>query len=184
MAMRLLPTVLWATALYGFYTYLGVWLTGAGLSSSQVARAISFYGAGALAGTLLGGQMADRFGTHATMLTSLAGLAVCLSALGVGVGTGWTANIVLLVTSIFAQLFFPAQQAGLARQFPQRRAFMLAMNNSALFLGISIGSLTGGEALVWAGFRANAALSAVIACAALSFVAAGDRRRQAATAGD
>jgi predicted MFS family arabinose efflux permease len=184
MAMRLLPTVLWATALYGVYTYLGVWLTGAGLSSSQVARAIGFYGAGALTGTLVGGQAADRFGTRETMLMSLAGLAVCLTVLGAGVGTGWTADIVLLITSLFAQLFFPAQQAGLARQFPQRRAFMLAMNNSALFLGISIGSLTGGEALAWAGFGANAGLGAVIACAALSLVAAGDRRRQATPSGD
>jgi predicted MFS family arabinose efflux permease len=181
LAMRLLPTVLWATALYGVYTYLGVWLAGAGLSSSQVARAISFYGAGALAGTLLGGQAADRFGTRETMLASLAGLAACLSALAAGVGTGWTADIALLITSIFAQLFFPAQQAGLARQFPQRRAFVLAMNNSALFLGISLGSLTGGETLAWAGFGADAALGAVIACAALTLLAAGQRNRQAAS---
>ena len=43
-ALRLLPTVLWATGLYAAYTYLGVWLTGAGLSPAEVARAIGFYG--------------------------------------------------------------------------------------------------------------------------------------------
>jgi predicted MFS family arabinose efflux permease len=174
-ARRLVPTVLWATALYGVYTYLGVWLTGAGLSSSQVARAIGCYGAGALAGTLLGGYAADRFGTRNTMLTSLAGLAACLSTLGAGVGTGWTADILLLITSIFAQFFFPAQQAALARDFPQRRALMLALNNSALFLGISIGSLTGGEAMARAGFGADAAIGAAIACIALILVATRER---------
>ena len=179
-AMRLLPTVLWATALYGVYTYLGVWLTGAGLSSGEVARAVSFYGIGALAGTLLGGQAADRFGTHRTMLTSLTGLAAGLVTLGVGVGTGWVADILLLVTSIFAQFFFPAQQSRLARQFPQRRALLLALNNSALFLGISLGSLTGGEAMASSGFRSDAILSAAIACIALIIIATGDRMRASA----
>jgi predicted MFS family arabinose efflux permease len=183
-AMRLLPTVLWATALYGVYTYLGAWLTSAGLSSSQIARAIGCYGVGALAGTLLGGQAADRFGTRNTMVTSLAGLAACLSALGAGVGTGWTADVMLLITSIFAQFFFPAQQAQLARQFPQRRAFILALNNSALFLGISIGSLVGGEAMTWAGFGADAAIGAVIACTALVFVTTSERSRASAEAPD
>jgi predicted MFS family arabinose efflux permease len=175
--MRLLPTVLWATALYGVYTYLGAWLTGAGLSSYQVARAIGFYGVGALAGTLVGGHAADRFGTREIMLTSLAGLAVCLTGLGVGVDTGWTVDIVLLVTSIFAQFFFPSQQAGLTRDFPQRRALILALNNSALFLGISIGSVIGGEAMAWAGFSATAAIGVVIACGALILVATRDRPR-------
>jgi predicted MFS family arabinose efflux permease len=183
-AMRLLPTVLWATALYGVYTYLGAWLTSSGLSSSQIARAIGCYGVGALAGTLLGGQAADRFGTRNTMMTSLAGLAACLSALGAGVGTGWTADVMLLITSIFAQFFFPAQQAQLARQFPQRRAFILALNNSALFLGISIGSLIGGEAMAWSGFGADAAIGAVIVCTALVFVTASERLRASAEAPD
>lgn len=166
-ALRLLPTVLWATGLYAAYTYLGVWLTGAGLSPAEVARAIGFYGAGALAGTLLGGQLADRFGIKATKITSLTGLTVCLAALAVGVGTGWGAVLVLLILSVFAQLYFPAQQAGLARAFPERRALILALNNSALFLGISSGSLIGGTAITLAGFGLNAAVGAIIVCAGL-----------------
>ena len=169
--VRLLPTVQWATALYGVYTYLGVWLTGAGLTSALVARAISFYGIGALAGTLAGGQLADRFGSRRTMLISLAGLGLCLSAFAFGVGTGWAADVLLLVTSIFAQFFFPAQQAALARQYPQRRAFILALNNSALFLGISAGSVIGGEAMAWGGFGIDAAFGVAIACSGLVLVA-------------
>jgi predicted MFS family arabinose efflux permease len=177
-AMRLLPTVLWATALYAAYTYLGVWLTGGGSSFAQIARTIACYGVGALAGTLLGGQAADRFGTRKTVLTSLAGLAACLSVLGAGVGPGWTADGTLLLTSAFAQLFFPAQQLALSELFPQRRALMLALNNSALFLGISIGSVIGGAAMAWAGFRADAAMGALIACSALMLVAIGDRSQR------
>ena len=39
-AQRLLPTVVWATALYGIYTYLGAWLTRLGFSTEQIAQVI------------------------------------------------------------------------------------------------------------------------------------------------
>ena len=166
-AIGLLPTVLWATALYGAYTYLGVWLTGEGLSPPLIARAISFYGAGALVGTLIGGRIADRFGVRLTQTISLSGLAACLALFGIGVGTGLAADMLLLVLSVFAQLFFPAQQAGLVRGFPGRRVLLLALNNSALFLGISAGSVLGGKAMEWGGFSADAGLGALIAGLAL-----------------
>ena len=66
--------------------------------------------------------------------------------------------------SAAAQLFFPAQQTGLADDFPAQRATVLAWNNSALFLGISLGSLVGGQAISH-GFAANLRVSAVIAIA-------------------
>lgn len=180
MLLRLLPTVLWATALYGAYTYLGVWLAGAGLSAAEIAQAIGCYGAGALIGTLLGGQAADRFGSQKTMLASLTGLATCLAILGAGIGPGWASDIVLMVLSIFAQLFFPAQQARLARGFPTRRAFVLALNNSCLFLGISLGSLIGGEAMARSGFAADVLAGAVIACGALLLLSLEQRGRSTA----
>jgi len=179
MAIYLLPTVLWATPIYSVYTYLGSWLTSAGLTSSEIARAISFYGAGALGGTLLGGQLADRLGTHKTMLISLAGLAVGLAFLAAGVDTGWPADITLFFLSVFAQFFFPAQQASLGSRFPQCRIFILALNNSALFLGISLGSLIGGQAMVWSGFAGNAALATAIASFAWIFIAKKIYRRVA-----
>ncbi len=43
---------------------------------------------------------------------------------------------------------------------------MMALNNSALFLGISLGSLIGGEAMALSGFDANVRL-----CAAISVLA-------------
>ncbi len=175
MVWRLLPTVFWATAIYSVYTYLGAWLTEAGLTASGIARAISFYGVGALIGTLLGGQLADRLGARKTMLISLAGLAAGLAFLAARGGTGWRADISLLVLSIFAQFFFPAQQASLGRWFPQRRAFLLALNNSALFLGISLGSVIGGEAMTLSGFALDAAIGAAIAGVALVLVAASAR---------
>ncbi|HLY46948.1 MAG TPA: MFS transporter [Stellaceae bacterium] len=169
-ALRLAPTVLWATALYGMYTYLGLGLVGAGFSPTQVARTISLYGFAALVGTLLGGRAADRIGVRKTILASLAGLALCLAALGTALRAEWSLDLAVVLLSVVAQLFFPAQQAALARDFPERRASALAWNNSALFLGITLGALVGGQAMTRAGFLATTALVAQIACAALLVV--------------
>jgi predicted MFS family arabinose efflux permease len=40
LAQRLLPTVIWATALYTMYTYLGAWLTRLGFSTETIAQVI------------------------------------------------------------------------------------------------------------------------------------------------
>jgi predicted MFS family arabinose efflux permease len=178
--LRLAPTVLWATALYGMYTYLGVGLTEAGLSPPQIARSIALYGFAALAGTLLGGRAADRIGVRETMIASLIGLAICLAVLSTVLRSEWVTDILLMLASITAQLFFPAQQSGLVRDFPTRRATILALNNSALFLGISLGSLVGGAAVELAGFAADTLIGAGVACAALAIIAARQQPHRAA----
>jgi predicted MFS family arabinose efflux permease len=170
LALRLVPTVLWATALYGMYTYLGLGLVAADFSPSRVARAISLYGLAALAGTLLGGHAADRIGVRKTVLASLTGLAICLAGLAGARRAEWSLDLMLVLTSVLAQLFFPAQQAALAADFPERRASVLAWNNSALFLGISLGALVGGQAMARSGFALTTALGATIAFTAAAII--------------
>jgi predicted MFS family arabinose efflux permease len=165
LAWRLVPMVLWSAALYGMYTYLGSGLAAIGLSSAEIAGAISLYGCGAIVGILLGGRAADRFGAKSTAAAGLFGLALCLVALQFARAGGMLVAVVLTVLSAAAQLFFPAQQAGLARDFPARRASVLAWNNSALFIGIMLGSALGGRAVAIAGFTADLAL-----CAGLSLL--------------
>ena len=160
---RLLPTVLWSTGLYGMYTYLGAGLAAAGFASEEVARAIFCYGLGAILGVLVGGRLADRLGTRVMIPASLFLLAACLILLRLAVHQDLLVAVALALTSAAAQLFFPAQQASLAGDFPTRRATMLAWNNSALFFGIGLGSLVGGQAVGLAGFDADLVLCAAIA---------------------
>ena len=171
---RLAPTVLWATALYGVYTYLGLGLAAGGSSPPQVARTISLYGLAALAGALLGGHIADRIGMRRTMLYSLVGLATCLAALGIALRAGWPVDAIVMLASVLAQLFFPAQQAALSTAFPDRRAGVLAWNNSALFFGIALGGLIGGPAMSYADFAGTAGIGSVIAVAAFVVVSIGN----------
>jgi predicted MFS family arabinose efflux permease len=160
---RLVPVIVWGTGLYGVYTYLGAGLVAFGFSKSQIARAVVVYGCGAIAGTLIGGRLADRLGAKYTAGVSLAGLSICFCLLLVALRTGVFVDLVVGLSAAVAQLFFPAQQSGLAKDFPGRRGAVLAWNNSALFLGISLGSLIGGEAVAIGSFD-----MALIVCAAIA----------------
>ena len=88
---------------------------------------------------------------------------------------GVIANCAFGLASLSAQLFFPAQQLSLANQFPNSRAAILAWNNSALFLGISLGSLVGGQAIALGGFETDLIIAAAIAI--VGWIANQDSRR-------
>ncbi len=165
LARRLIPMVLWSTGLYGVYTYLGAGLAAVGFSTGQTAAAILFYGCGAILGVFVGGRVADRLGVQFTATASFAGLCACLLLLRLALDAGRLIEPALGASSAVAQLFFPAQQAGLANDFPRQRAAVLAWNNSALFFGISLGSLVGGEAIALGSFGADLLISAGIALA-------------------
>lgn len=166
LARRLAPTVVWATALYGMYTYLGAGLEAHGFSPTHIAGAVMAYGGGAIVGTLLGGRLADRRGVRFAADVSVVALGAGLVALYAVLATGGgAAELVLALLSAAAQIFFPAQQAGLANDFPPHRATVLAWNNSALFLGISLGALLGGQAVAQGGFSAD-----VLACGGVAFL--------------
>lgn len=163
MAPRLLPTVIWATALYGMYTYLGAWLSRLGFSTEAIAQVIACYGIGAIVGTLGGGRIADRIGAKAATGASLVGLFVAFMLLPLILRPGLWIGIGFGAASAVAQVFFPAQQAGLVSDFPTRRATALAWNNSSLFLGIALGSLIGGQIVAYGSFEASLFICAAIA---------------------
>jgi predicted MFS family arabinose efflux permease len=162
---RLVPMVAWSTALYGVYVYLGAGLAAHGFSTEEIAATILFYGCGAIGGVLIGGRMVDRIGTKPTSGVGLAGLSVCLLLIGFAIDARMLITFAIGAASAAAQLFFPAQQIGLADDFPAQRATVLAWNNSALFFGIALGSLVGGQAIAHGGFTANLRISAAIAIA-------------------
>jgi predicted MFS family arabinose efflux permease len=181
LAAWLAPTVLWSTALYGMYTYLAEGLCASGYSTEQIAEAILFYGCGAIAGTLIGGRIADRLEAKMTISISLSGLSSCLLLLLVSMHLGVIVNWALGLASLSAQLFFPAQQLRLANRFPNSRAAILAWNNSALFLGISLGSLIGGRAVALGGFDTDLTIAAAVAIVA--WITNHDRYREIAEVG-
>jgi predicted MFS family arabinose efflux permease len=170
---RLAPTVVWSTAVYATYTYLGDGLISFGYSTEEIAGLLVLYGSGAICGVLIGGRMADRFGVGLTSTIGLSGLCCCFLLMRLSLEASVFVDCVFVLLSLLAQLFFPAQQVRLVQQFPASRATILAWNNSSLFLGISLGSVIGAQAIYFIGFNLNLAISAVIAAIALAFNQAG-----------
>jgi predicted MFS family arabinose efflux permease len=162
-APRLGPMVAWSTALYGMYTYLGVGLASSGYSAGQSAEVIVVYGCGAIVGVLIGGRASDILGAKSASGLSLAGLGACFLLLRFALDEGVMIDFAFGLVSAVAQTFFPAQQSSLANDFPERKATVLAWNSSALFLGISLGSLIGGQVVAVGGFAMNLTISALIA---------------------
>jgi predicted MFS family arabinose efflux permease len=167
LALRVVPTVLWSTALYAVYTYLGAGLSRAGGDLGALPRVLLAYGVGAITGTFVGGWLADRLGGRLTMIVSLGGFACLLFGIRLfGLADPPPAASTALLfglASLVAQFFFPAQQAALATDFSQRRTVALALNNSALFLGIFLGASLGGLVLGRHGFAGVVAAAAVLA---------------------
>jgi len=126
---------------------------------------ISFYGCGAIVGVLVGGRAADLLGAKPTSGISLAGFCACLLVLRWALHGDVFVDLAFGLASAVAQMYFPAQQANLASDFPARSATVLAWNNSALFFGILLGSLIGGQAVRLGGFATELTISAAIALA-------------------
>jgi predicted MFS family arabinose efflux permease len=176
LAARLAPTVLWSAALYSVYTYLGEGLSASGYSIEEIAQVVFFYGGGAMAGTLLGGRIADRLGSQPAISMSLLGFCSSLLLLLIALRSELLVSCAFGLASLSAQLFFPAQQLKLANQFPSSRAAILAWNNSALFLGISLGSLIGGQAIGRGGYDFDVVIAATVAI--VGWISHHDGRRQ------
>jgi predicted MFS family arabinose efflux permease len=116
----------------------------------------------AFAGALLGGHMVYWLGPSATVSISLAGTCLSFMALWLAMHNSILVDAAFAMTSLVAQIFFPAQQSLLLRRFPTRYATVLSCNNSALFIGIALGSIIGGQVLAIGGFTAILPISATV----------------------
>ena len=121
LSSRLAPMVAWSAAVYCVYIYLGAGLAACGFSTGEIAAIIMLYGCGAIGGILFGGRMVDQLGAKLTSSVGLGGLCVCLLVVQFAIDAGMLVAFALALASAAAQLFFPAQQASLADDFPDRR---------------------------------------------------------------
>lgn len=145
------PMIAWGAALYGLYTYLGVGLTDSLVVSAPLASLCFVgWGVGAILGNHLGGWAADRFGPDRTAAWSLAGMMLSMCALGLGLhyenGGAWLV-MELFTLAVLSYPFQPAQQSRLTGSSVFRKTSLLAWNSSALYAGMTIGSVICGYAM-------------------------------------
>ncbi len=140
--------------------FLVLYLTARGHSVEQAAFALGAYGAGATAGVLVGGTLADRLGArNATVISMVGSSALVVSILFV---PGYTAILVAAgLASLVAQMYRPASATLLSQLTPDSRQVMVfgmyrfGLNVGAMaapLVGFGLFSLAGQryEYLFWA----------------------------------
>lgn len=165
------PTVFWGAGVYGFYTYLGTGLRDHHYVVSQIAIALVVYGIGAVLGSLGGGRLADRYGARRVATTSLALLGVVLFLIAFSLPTKILLMASLSVFAFLGYAFFPSHQARLSQDYTEQRATLLAWNNSALYIGITLGSAMGSVVIREWKFDILPLICGVIALAGSAFSA-------------
>ncbi len=115
-----------------------------GLGPRIGSLALAAYGIGSLVGSLVGGQLADRYGRRTVMVASLVGSALCLLALSraQAVAGVLAASFGL---SLISDMYRPAGQAFIADVVPAaQRVHAFALNYIAINLGFAFAPFVGG----------------------------------------
>ena len=143
MLLALLPSLLWCTASFTSYTYLGATLAERHGPDAVVALFL-VYGLGGLAGSQAGGRLADRFGPTLPMVACLAVAVVNQSLLGLADVGVVTLGVALAVWSFTGWATFAPQQSRLLGIEPENGPLVIALNNSTIYLGSAFGAALGG----------------------------------------
>lgn len=138
-------TTIWAISMYALYVYLGAALYSENrFTSSEIALAVTFYGIGAVLGSLISGQFTDRFGEKKISKATLILLTLILVCLGIFFSSGDWIYFFLFIWALVGYAGFTSYQARLTVEYPKERGIIMAWNNTALYIGITIGSIIGG----------------------------------------
>jgi len=138
-------TTIWSISMYALYVYLGASLYSENrFSSSEIALAVTFYGMGAVLGSLTSGQLTDKIGERQISIASLFFLILILICIGIFFSNGAWVYCLLFLWALVGYGGFTSYQARLAVEYPKQRGIVMAWNNTALYIGITIGSMFGG----------------------------------------
>lgn len=138
-------TTFWAISMYALYVYLGASLYSENrFSSTEIALAITFYGIGAVLGSLISGQLTDRFGERNISKVTLMFLTLIFVCLGIFFSSGDWIYLFLFLWALVGYAGFTSFQARLAVEYSNERGIVMAWNNTALYIGITLGSMIGG----------------------------------------
>jgi MFS family permease len=130
--------------------FLAVYLSEArGVPLSTAGAVVSLLGAGAVAASVVGGLLADRWGRRATMLLSCGVAGAAMVALGFASSLPLVGALVLAV-GLFGDLFRPAMHAAVADVVPPgRRLAAFGLVYWAVNLGWALSQPTAGLLSAW-----------------------------------
>ncbi|MGQ7875435.1 MFS transporter [Bacillus sp. 1A] len=137
----LLATFLWTIGLHGMFSYIGVYYgNNFGLSVGEIGIVIFLAGIGSVAGNILGGKLADKIGKR-----NVISIASIVAAITVMIFSFSIENLTIVITvHIIWSLFIGFGQASLTALIselnPAVRGTVMALNGSAMYIGMTIAS--------------------------------------------
>jgi predicted MFS family arabinose efflux permease len=135
----LAPFLIWSMANFGLYTFIAAILRRS-LPATVVPLLLLLFGLGAVAGNFIGGVLSDRFGTGRPMIICLTLLICALAGIEFTSSSLIAAGVNMMVWAILMAALFTLQQQRVILVDPAQSNLLLALNNSALYLGAAIGS--------------------------------------------
>ena len=147
--MALVVPLMQMSGIFVTYALLAPWMTavaeagGRVLPETAVPTAMFIYGAGGLIGNALGAVLERRFGAVGTLRITLTALGLGFAAALVVPGGLVPLYLLMSVWAITAMSFMAPQQKRLVDLAGDRAGLALALNASALYAGMSLGSGVG-----------------------------------------
>lgn len=151
------------------YGYLTPFLkTTMGLNGTWVSIVYLIFGVAAVLGGGVGGMLADRFGTKPSILGIIAVFAVSIFLIPYTTFSFPLFLIVMVIWSMLSWAVTPAQQSYLIESAPESSDIQQSLNNSALHLGIALGSFIGSIVIERSSVENNATVGGIFIVIALA----------------
>lgn len=152
-----------------------------GVGPGQLSLALLLGGLSGVAGNLLAGRLGDRLGAARSLQVSVLGMGCAAVALLLLPGLPWLGLAAYCAWSLAGMGFYAPQQKRLIGLAPDLRNLLLALNASALYVGMSVGSAAGSQAWLHLGPGSLPGVALVfIGCSLAAFLLS--RRAEAAPA--
>jgi predicted MFS family arabinose efflux permease len=162
----LAPFLIWSMANFGLYTFIAAILRRS-LPATVVPLLLLLFGLGAVAGNFMGGVLSDRFGTRRPTIICLALLICALAGIEFTSSSLIAAGVNMIAWAMLMAALFTLQQQRAILVDPAQSNLLLALNNSALYLGASIGSAAFGVIISAMSIAFLSPISAVAAALSL-----------------
>lgn len=160
---------------FTLFAYITPWFQQvAGITDSQgIALTLLLIGLAAIGGGYLGGWLSDHLGHRRALLVVPVLFAVAMLAIPLSLGHPWLLLGALMVWSTISWMISPAVQSYLLASDPASGSAGVALNTSAMHLGVALGAALGGAVIslagiVWTPWVGISLVTASILCAALS----------------
>ena len=128
-------------------------------------------GLSSVAGNLVAGRLVDRLGAVRTIVLTFIGFACVFVGLALAPGLPWVGVAGFACWSMTGIAFYAPQQKRLIALAPHLGGLLLALNASAIYVGMSLGSAAAGQAYTRIGVQALPFVAlAFLAVASLAFL--------------